>query len=389
MESNSQDRNLPASDRKLRRAAEDGQVTRSRDLSHLAVLGVGAVALLTLSPFMFDRLQLHLTRQFSFDALTLDSTHSMLSRLQEMALAGLIGCTVFAGLVMVAVVLSSVAVGGWISSLKPLLPDLSRLDPIAGLGRLFTKDKLSEVAKMLVIVSVLGVVGTLYLNSTAQFVASLTMQPSVAALAHLNDWLRTGMGLLLLVILLVAVVDVPLQKFLHKSRLKMSHQEFKQEHKESEGNPLVKNKQRARQREMSQRNSISAVPRADFVVMNPTHFAVAIRYDESSMRAPQVVSRGADLLAFKIRDVARGHAIPVLQSPMLARALYAHAELGQDIPSGLYTAVAQVLAYVYRLKAAMRGEGAMPGDPPVPDVPPELDPLGITLPALPPALEFT
>lgn len=375
MESNSQDRNLPASERKLRKAAQDGQVTRSRDLSHLAVLGTGALALIGLAPFMFDRLKLHLARQLSFDAVAVIDPQTMLNRLQDMVGIGLIGCTVFAGLVMASVVVSSVAVGGWISSLKPVLPDLSRLDPLKGFGRMFTKDKLAEVAKMLVIVAVLGAVGALYMHSTSQFVAALTMQPSVAALAHLKEWLVTGMGMLLIVIVVVAAIDVPLQKFLHKSRLKMSHDEFRQENKETDGNPLLKGKQRARQRELSQRNSISAVPRADFVVMNPTHFAVAIRYDEATMRAPQVISRGADLLALRIRDVARSHAIPVLQSPVLARALYAHAELGQDIPSGLYTAVAQVLAYVYRLKAAMRGEGDMPDAPPSPEVPPELDPL--------------
>ena len=377
MESNSQDRNLPASERKLRRAVEDGQVTRSRDLSHLAVLGAGALALLALAPLMFDRMRLDLSRQLSFDAVAIAHPETMLTRLQEMTVSGLVGCAVFAAIVMAAVVLSSVAVGGWVNSLKPLVPDLSRLNPLSGLGRLFTKDKLAEVAKMVVIVTVLGVVGTLYLKSTSQSVVALIMQPSEAALAHLNDWLTTGMGLLLLIVLLVAVIDVPLQRFLHRSRLKMSHQEFKQEHKESEGNPLVKGKLRARQRELSQSNSITAVPKADFVVMNPTHFAVAIRYDESSMRAPQVISRGADLLALKIRDIARTHAIPVLRSPVLARALYAHAELGQDIPSGLYTAVAQVLAYVYRLKAALRGEGPLPGEPPEPDVPADLDPLGL------------
>ena len=376
MESNSQDRNLPASERKLKRAVEDGQVTRSRDLSHLAVLGAGALALLSLAPLMFDRLRLDLARQLSFDAVAIAHPESMLDRLQEMTVSGLVGCAVFAAIVMAAVVLSSVAVGGWVNSLKPLVPDLSRLNPLSGLGRLFTKDKLTEVAKMVVIVTVLVVVGTLYLKSTSQSVVALIMQPSAAALAHLNEWLTTGMGLLLLIVLLVAVIDVPLQRFLHRSRLKMSHQEFKQEHKESEGNPLVKGKLRARQRELSQSNSITAVPKADFVVMNPTHFAVAIRYDESSMRAPQVISRGADLLALKIRDIARNHAIPVLRSPVLARALYAHAELGQDIPSGLYTAVAQVLAYVYRLKAALRGEGPLPGEPPEPDVPADLDPQG-------------
>ena len=374
MESNSQDRNLPASERKLQRAIEDGQVTRSRDLSHLAVLGTGALGLLALAPMMFGRMKLDLSRQLSFDASTLAQTGSMLARTQDVVVSGLIACTVFAVIVAVAVVLSYIAVGGWVNSLKPVMPDFSRLNPFSGLGRMFTKDKLSEVAKMLVIVIALSAISAIYLTSTAHTVVALVMQPSAAAIVHMNDWLVSGMGLLLLIILIVAGIDVPLQRFLHKSRLKMSHQEVKQEHKESEGNPQVKGKLRQRQRELSQRNSISAVPKADFVIMNPTHFAVALRYDEHTMRAPQVISRGADLLALKIRDVARTHAIPVLQAPVLARALYAHAELEQDIPSSLYTAVAQVLAYVYRLKAALRGDGPMPDAPPVPDVPPELDP---------------
>jgi len=379
MESTSQDRNLPASERKLRRAIEDGQVTRSRDLSHLAVLGAGGLALLALAPMLFERLKLDLSRQLSFDAATLAQSGSMLTRMQEVVVAGLVACTVFALIVMVAVILSYVAVGGWVNSLKPLMPDFSRLNPLSGLGRMFTKDKLAEVAKMLVIVVTLCAVGGMYLYSTSHTIVSLVMQPSAAAIASMNQWLVSGMGLLLLIILVVAAIDVPLQTFLHKSRLKMSHQEVKQEHKESEGNPHVKGRLRQRQRELSQRNSISAVPKADFVVMNPTHFAVAIRYDEASMRAPQVVSRGADLLALKIRDVARTHDIPVLQAPVLARALYAHAELEQDIPSSLFTAVAQVLAYVYRLKAAQRGDGPMPEAPPVPEVPPELDPQAATV----------
>ena len=375
MESSSQDRSLPASERKLKRAIQDGQVTRSQYLSHLAVLGVGAVALMVLMPTLLERMRMDLAHQFMFDAASVAHPEVMLRRLQEMLLPGLLACAVFALVTGVAVSLSSVAVGGWVSSLKPLMPDLSRLDPLAGFGRLFTKDKLTEVAKMLVIVAVLGAVSVWYLSSTMPSVTATMMQPSAGAITQLSDWLRNGMGLLLLVVLAVAIVDVPLQGFLHRARLKMSHQEFKQEHKESEGNPLVRGKQRARQRELAQSNSISAVPKADFVVMNPTHFAVAVRYDERSMHAPQAISRGADLLALKIRDMARTHGIPVVQAPMLARALYAHAELGQDIPAGLYTAVAQVLAYVYRLKAALRGEGPEPGEPPQPTVPIELDPF--------------
>jgi flagellar biosynthetic protein FlhB len=383
MESSSQDRNLPATERKLQKAIDDGQVTRSRDLGHLAVLGVGAVTLMALAPVMLERLQLHMSRQFSFDATTIRLPGTMLDRLQDMAIWGLIGSAAFASAIIVAVVLSNVAVGGWVNSSKPLVPDISRINPLTGFGRLFTKDKLAEVGKMLLIVIALSIIGTVYMAMTIQPVASLVMQPSAAALKYLSDWLTIGMGLMLLLMLLVAAIDVPLQKFLHKSRLKMSHQEFKQEHKESDGNPHTKGRQRQRQRELSQSGSVASVPKADFVVMNPTHFAVAIRYDEKTMRAPQVISKGADLMAMRIRDLARSHSIPVLQSPMLARALYANAEIGQDIPSTLYTAVAQVLAYVYRLKAALRGEAPMPGDPPEPEISPELDPQSRTAPRTP------
>lgn len=374
MESSSQDRNLPATERKLQKAIDDGQVTRSQYLSHLAVLGVGSVALVALTPIMLDRLKLHMVRQLSFDAAAAREPQDMLNRLQDMSVSGLVGCALFAAIVMVAVVISNISVGGWVSSSKPVTPDFSRINPLSGFGRMFTKDKLAEVGKMVVIVVVLAGIGTFYLARTIQPIAALVMQPSVAALQSIGDWLITGMGMMLLLMLVVAAIDVPLQKYLHKSRLKMSHQEFKQENKESDGNPHVKGRQRQRQRELSQSGSVSAVPKADFVVMNPTHFAVAIRYDEKTMGAPQVISKGADLLAMRIRDLARSHAIPVLQSPMLARALYANAEIGQDIPSALYTAVAQVLAYVYRLKAALRGEAPMPGEPPEPEVPAELDP---------------
>lgn len=381
MEQGSQDRNLPATERKLRKAREDGQVNRSEDLSHLAVLGAGALSVLTLSPILFDQLQRSLSRQLSFDAATVQQTGTMTSRLEDATTIGLAGCVAFALIIAAASIGASVASSGWVNSLKPLMPDFSRLNPLSGLSNLFTKKKLIGVAKMTLLTAVLSTIAALYLSSGLQSVASLMMQPSSSAIAHLTQWLTGGLGLLLLVIMLTAMVDVPLQAFLHKGELKMSFQEVKEESKESDGNPQVKGKIRQKQRDMAQRSSVNAVPKADFVVMNPTHFAVAIRYDDATMGAPQVVSKGADLLALKIRDVAKNHSIPVLQSPMLARALYANAELNQDIPSALYTAVAQVLAYVYRLKAAMHGKGPMPGEVPTPFVPPELDPLSKTVKA--------
>jgi flagellar biosynthetic protein FlhB len=374
MDSSSQDRNLPASERKLQKAREDGQVARSHDLSHLAVLGGGALSFFALAPIMVARIKNEFSLQLVFDTHAMQDPTIMLHRLSTMVMVGLVACAVFAAIIAVIAIVSTVAVGGWVASLKPITPDFSRINPLSGFGRMFTKDKATEVLKVSFIAVMLLVVGFNYLSHGMETLGSLVLQPSKAAIAHLSDWLATGMGLMLLVLLVVAMIDVPLQMFLHKSRMKMSFQEMKQEHKESDGNPQMKGRLRQRQKEISQGNSIRAAPKADFVLMNPTHYAVAIKYDDQSMNAPRVVSKGADMLAFSIRDIAKEHNIPVLQSPILARALYAHAELDQDIPSSLYTAVAQVLAYVYRLKAAMRGEGPQPGEPPVPFVPAELDP---------------
>lgn len=382
MESGSQDRNLPASERKLKKARADGQVSRSEDLSHFAVLGVGAVSVLALAPILFEQFKLSVRQQLSFDVDTVRKTALMLERLGDVTTIGVAGCAAFAGIIAAAAIAATVGSGGWVTSLKPLIPDFSRVNPLTGFGNLFTKKKLISIAKMAVLTGILFAVATSYFAAGIQEIASTLLQPSAGAIAHLTDWLTSGLGLMLLVILTAALADVPLQSFLHQGEMKMSHQEVKEENKENDGNPQMKGKIRQRQRDLAQKSSVNAVPQADFVVMNPTHFAVAIRYDEKTMHAPQVISKGADLLAMKIRDIAKNHAIPVLQSPMLARALYANAELNQDIPSALYTAVAQVLAYVYKVRAAMRGAGPMPSDVPQPFVPPELDPLSKTIKAV-------
>jgi flagellar biosynthetic protein FlhB len=182
------------------------------------------------------------------------------------------------------------------------------------------------------------------------------------------------MAFILLALAAFAGVDVPLQKRLFAERMKMSHQELRQEQKELDGNAEVKGKVRARMREMTRRRMMAAVPKADLVVMNPTHYAVALKYDDKTMGAPRVVAKGADLLALRIRELAEEASVPVLETPVLARALYAHAEIDREIPAALFAAVAQVLAYVYQLRAALRGQVPMPGELPLIDVPVELDP---------------
>ena len=370
----SQDKDLPATDRRLQQARDDGQVARSKDLSNLAVLGGGTLLLMVLAPVGLPRMLDALRAQLTFDHVSLLKGDLLTTRLSATVTSGL-WVYLPLGLAVIAIaVAATVGAGGWALTTKPLLPDITKLSPLAGFGRIFSKQQFFEVLKLLVQTSVMAAVAWSFLASHLMDFATLLLRPLDSGLQLMGHWLSTGVGFLLLIIGVVAAIDVPLSAFLHRQRLRMSHQEVKQEHKEVEGNPQLKGRMRALQREASQRSSVAAVPKADLVVMNPTHYAVAIRYDDATMSAPRVIAKGADLIAMQIRDMAKAHDVPVLQSPMLARALYAHADIDSEIPSVLYAAVAQVLAYVYQLKAALKGKGPMPLVQPVPQVPVELDP---------------
>lgn len=373
MDSSSQDKNLPATPQRLKKARDDGQVARSKDLSNLAVLGGGMLVLFGLAPTGFARMRDTLAGQLRFDNASVRTPELMLQRLSDNAAQALIVYLPLGLLVIALAVVALIAAGSVALSTKPIEPKLSNISPLSGFKRLFSRQQVVETFKLVGITTVVLIVAGQFIAGHAEAFATLLMRPLETGIGQLAQWLAMGVGLLLLVIGVVAAIDVPTQRFLHKHRLRMSHDEIKREHKEAEGDPHVKSQRRARQRQLAQRQSIRAVPKADLVVMNPTHYAVALRYDDATMTAPRVIAKGTDLLALKIRDVAKANAVPVLQSPMLARALYAHAEIDQEIPGALYTAVAQVLAWVYQFKAAMNGQGRMPADP-QPQVPPELDP---------------
>jgi len=369
-----QDRNLPASARKLKKAREDGQVARSRDLGHFAAVAVGGAVLVAAAPSASAWLQQGLARALQFDHRAVANPDFMIERLAELA-ATLMWLTLPLGLAMSLVAVAvGVAAGGWNFTLKPLMPKFHFLDPIGGVARLFSKQQAVEALKACVLALVLGSIGALYLRSHVGDFASVLGMSLPAALGSAASTVLGGLALMVLALAVFAAVDVPLQRKLHADRLKMSHQELRQEHKELEGNQEVKGKQKARMREMTKRRMLAAVPKADLVVMNPTHYAVALKYEDGRMSAPRVVAKGADLLALKIRDIARGAEVPVLQAPVLARALYAHTKLDHEIPVALFAAVAQVLAYVYQLRAALAGRGPQPGELPELPVPPELDP---------------
>ena len=330
--------------------------------------------MLAAAPWLLDRTQNLLSAGLHFDARDVMRPDAMLQRLGELALA-LLGILVPIGVVALGLaVLAALAAGGWNFTLKALAPQFNRLDPLSGLGRMVSRDHLGNLLKSCLLAAVLGAIGTAYLwTHLGEFHDALKMSLP-GALGHIGQSLVAGTGLMVLALLVAALVDVPLQRLLLARRLKMSVQEHKQEHKEVEGNADIKAKVKARMREMAKRRMMAAVPKADLVVMNPTHYAVALKYDEGQMAAPRVVAMGADLVALRIRDLAKASKVPVLQAPALARALYAHSDLDQEIPARLFSAVAQVLAHVYQLRAALSGRSAMPADLPEIAVPPDLDP---------------
>jgi flagellar biosynthetic protein FlhB len=372
--SSAQDKNLPASPRKLEKARSEGQVARSRDLGHFAAIAGGGAALVVVAPRVSDWLRESLARSLRFDGAQALRDDAMTAQLLGWTTT-LLWAVVPFGLVMVAfAIVSALAMGGWTWTFKPLGPKFHVLDPLSGLGRVFSKQQVIDALKASVLALVLGTIAAFWLSRHVHELVGVLALPLPTAIAAAAATVVAGMGLILLALAVFASVDVPLQKRLHGERLKMSHQELKQEHKESEGNSEVKGKVRARMREMTKRRMIAAVPKADLVVMNPTHYAVALKYDDKIMGAPRVVAKGADLLALRIRDVAKDSQVPVLEAPVLARALYAHAELDREIPTALFAAVAQVLAYVYQLRAALSGHAPMPGALPALDVPAELDP---------------
>lgn len=374
MSDSAQDRTLPATARKIAKAREEGQVARSRDLGHFAAMFAAGLTLVAVAPELTGWLKHLLARGLQFDAGTVLAPERMAERLSEFGILLMI-VVVPMGLLMMAVgVAASVACGGWNFSWKALEPKFSKLDPIAGIGRLFNASQIGMTLKACGLALILGLIGALFIRANfGRFTHSLSM-PLPTAFAHSADTVWAGLLLLLVALGAFALVDVPLQRFVWLRGLRMSHEEVKKEHKEVEGNAEVKGKQKARMRETANRRMLAAVPSASVVVMNPTHFAVALRYDDGRMAAPTVVAKGADLMAFRIRDAARAAQVPVLEAPPLARALYAHAEVDREIPATLFSAVAQVLAWVYQLRNAMAGKGKAPGDLPDLHVPPELDP---------------
>lgn len=368
----SQERTEEPTPKRLQQARDKGQVARSRELNTVAVLLAGAGGLMVFGPQMLTGLIDLFRDALSFDRGIALHTDQLGQRLGVFLLKGLLVTAPLAVVLFLVALLAPMALGGLAASAQALAPKWEKLDPVKGLKRVFGPQGLMELFKALGKFLVITVAGALILWTLAGDILDLARMPLLPALARaawLCGWAFVSLAS---VLLLIAAVDVPFQIWQHTRQLRMTRQEVKDELKDTEGKPEVKAKMRQTQREMARGRMMEDVPGADVVVTNPTHYAVALRYEREE-RAPRVVAKGTDHVAEAIRELAQEHGVECLEAPPLARALYGSTDIGQEIPASLFVAVAQVLAYVYQLKNVDGASTTAPTPPTDLPVPAELD----------------
>ncbi|HTH45766.1 MAG TPA: flagellar biosynthesis protein FlhB [Oxalicibacterium sp.] len=365
----------PASPRKLEQAREEGDIPRSRELATCTLLLASGAAFWFSGGHMIEELNRMLASGLSFDRAMAFDMELLLAHLAA-AIGQVLLAFAPAALILIVVIIGSpMLIGGWLFSVKSLEPNFSRMNPLKGLGNMVSTRAAVELLKAVAKATLVGWVAWLVVRSELDAVLGLTVEPLATGTAHLGHLMLMSFMFIVGGLILIAVLDAPYQMWQHAKKLMMSRQELKQEAKESDGSPEIKAKVRQQQREMARRRMMSEVPTADVVVTNPTHFAVALKYAENGMRAPKVVAKGADDVAAKIREIAAENNVVLLEAPPLARALYKHADIGDEIPEALYIAVAEVLAYVFQLRAYAQRGGVRPQEPTDLEVPPELDPF--------------
>jgi len=364
------ERTEPATPKRLEKAREEGQVARSQELTTFALLMTAAVGILFLGSDLMDKLQkimqvgMQLERELAFQP------DLMLNRLYELAYEGLLAIAPLLFLLIIVAFFAPMLLSGWLISAKALMPKFDRINPIKGIGRMFSMRSLIELVKAIAKTIVIGSVAALIIWSNKEEVMALLTVSIDLGISRTGEFLTMSFLLTVGAMALIAAIDVPFQIWEHAKQLRMTKEEIRKENKDSEGDPFIKGRIRGLQREAARRRMMSEIPNADVIVTNPTHYAVALRYKSESMRAPTVVAKGVHLLAARIREVAEEHRVPILEAPPLARALYYHAELESEIPEKLYTAVAEVLAYVFQLRRYNEYGGDAPKPPvdvPVPD----------------------
>jgi len=363
MADNDLERTEQPTQKRIDEARKKGQVPRSVELNTAAVVLVVGAGLHLLGGHLAGgltnlmRAGLSVSREQALDESLAVSAFagSMLNAL--LTVAPLLGLTVVAALA------APMLIGGWNLSFGVLAPDFKRLSPLSGLKRIFSTRGLVELSKAFLKFLLVAVIAVVFLWLHTDDLLGLSSQPAASAIG--NAVTLSGQAFLYLAgsLAVIAAIDVPYQLWQHKQSLRMTRHEIREEMKESEGSPEIKGRIRQMQEAVARRRMMQEVQKADVVVVNPTHFAVALRYDEKRMRAPVVLAKGADAIAARIREVAGEHLVPIFEAPPLARALFRNVAIGGEVPASLYVAVAQVLTYVYHVRAAQRS-GATPPPPP-------------------------
>jgi flagellar biosynthetic protein FlhB len=359
----SQEKTEEASARKIEKAREDGQVPRSRDLSTTVVLMLAISGIWMTGDFIGRKIIGLTVQSFTLTRAEIFDVNTMIAYLAEAIFQGLFSIAPLMGILVIASIAGPIALGGWNFSNKAIEPKLSRMDPMAGLKRMFSIKSLVELAKSIAKVLVIMTATFMLLRYYSQPIFRINDEDVKSAIIHSLDISLIATLLLAVVTIAIAAIDVPIQIFEYNKKLKMSRQDQKDEMKETDGKPEVKGRIRQLQREMAQRRMMGNVPEADVIITNPTHYAIALRYDPDSMDAPIMLAKGGDHTALKIREIAKAHDIEILESPALARSIYYTTEVDQPIPQGLFMAVAQVLAYVFQLRNFRKGKGQRPTYP--------------------------
>lgn len=364
-ENDAQERTEQATPKRLEEARKKGQIPRSRDLSTAAVTLVGGGAMYILGGQITGQAADMMRRTLTLTREEATDSSYLVSAFAQAAADGLwLSAPVLLAITLAAII-APLALGGWSFSGEALMPKFSRLNPIEGVKRMFALRSLVELAKAMAKFGIVAVVAGIVLWHDAPTLMALGREPLQQAIGHATQ--ITGKALLLISagLLIIAGFDVPYQLWQYAKQMRMSREEIREEYKESEGSPEIKGRIRSMQQQLARQRMMQEVPKADVIVTNPTHFAVALKYDEKRMRAPIVVAKGADEIAAKIREIGGEHAVPIFEAPPLARVLFRNVDIGEEIPATLYVAVAQILTYVFQLKVAKRA-GHQP--PPKPDV---------------------
>jgi len=356
--------------KRLDDAKRKGQVARSRELNTMAVTLLGVVVLVVMSGYLGGELRQIMIHGLAVERSEIFDPHSLMRHLAEAVQDALLALTPFFVAMVVVAIASSVVLGGFSFSTEAMAPKLSKLNPLKGMQRIFSLKGLMELVKALAKFTLIGGATALLLWFTLGDYLLLHQMDLQQAAMHMGRLIGWSVILIAATLILVAAIDVPFQLWDHKRQLKMTRQEVREELKETDGRPEVKSRIRQLQHELAQRRMMEEVPKADVIVTNPTHYAVALCYDPDRMKAPKLVAKGADLIALNIRRVGTEARVPVVESSMLARAIYFHTELDEYIPVGLYLAVAKLLAYVFQLKVYESDGGErpeVPHDLPVPE----------------------